>query len=80
MVWNNWHQPIVWKQQKKLIKIIGLIQVLFLKNWSSFTIFHIDIFLEPYKLGVALFVIKPDLIANGKKDKILDHVNNQTKI
>jgi hypothetical protein len=32
------------------------------------------IFLEPYKLGVALFVIKPDLVANGKKDEILDDV------
>ncbi len=34
------------------------------------------IYLEPYKLGVALFVIKPDLVANGKKDEIFDHVNN----
>jgi len=31
-------------------------------------------FLEPYKLGIALFVIKPDLIANGKKDEIFNHV------
>jgi len=38
------------------------------------------IYLEPYKLGVALFVIKPDLIANGKKDEIFDHVNNQNRI
>jgi len=35
------------------------------------------IFLEPYKLGIALFVIKPDLVANGKKDEIFNHVNNQ---
>jgi hypothetical protein len=32
--------------------------------------------LEPYKLGVALLVIKPDLVANGKKDEIFNHVNN----
>ncbi|CAF3547173.1 unnamed protein product [Rotaria sp. Silwood1] len=32
---------------------------------------------EPYKLDVALFVIKPDLVANGKKDEILDHLRNK---
>jgi hypothetical protein len=37
-------------------------------------------FLEPYKLGIALFVIKPDLVANGKKDEIFNHVNNQNKL
>jgi hypothetical protein len=35
-----------------------------------------SIILEPYKLGIALFVIKPDLVASGKKDEILNHVNN----
>ena len=38
------------------------------------------IFLEPYKLGVALFVIKPDLVANGKKNEILGQVNHTNKI
>ncbi|CAF5110290.1 unnamed protein product, partial [Rotaria sp. Silwood1] len=32
---------------------------------------------KPYKLDVALFVIKPDLVANGKKDEILDHLRNK---
>ncbi|CAF4569483.1 unnamed protein product, partial [Rotaria magnacalcarata] len=32
---------------------------------------------ESYKLDVALFVIKPDLVANGKKDEILDHLRNK---
>ncbi|CAF4390870.1 unnamed protein product [Rotaria sp. Silwood2] len=32
---------------------------------------------EPYKLDVSLFVIKPDLVANGKKDEILDHLHNK---
>ncbi|CAF3860635.1 unnamed protein product [Adineta steineri] len=32
---------------------------------------------ESYKLGVALFVIKPDLVADGKKDQILDYLRNK---
>lgn len=34
-------------------------------------------FLEGYKLGVGLFVIKPDLVANGKQEEILHHVNKK---
>ncbi|CAF0759923.1 unnamed protein product, partial [Didymodactylos carnosus] len=32
---------------------------------------------EPYKLNVALFVIKPDLLASGKKDEIIDHLKER---
>ncbi|UJR26523.1 hypothetical protein I4U23_007846 [Adineta vaga] len=32
---------------------------------------------EPYRIGVALFVIKPDLLASGKKDEILDQLRQR---
>ena len=35
---------------------------------------------EPYKLGIALLVIKPDLVANGKKDEIFNHVTSSHQI
>jgi hypothetical protein len=36
---------------------------------------HRRVFTEAYKLGVGLLVIKPDLVANGKKDEIFDYVS-----
>ena len=35
---------------------------------------HWPSFLEPYRLSVGLFVIKPDLVAGGKSEEIIDQV------
>ncbi len=59
-----------------MIKIIGLIQVCVCVFVTEIYKVLTCQFLEAYKLGVALFVIKPDLVASGKKNEIFDHVNN----
>ena len=41
---------------------------------------HRRVFADAYKLGVGLFAIKPDLVANGKKEEIFDYVSKEDLI